>query len=55
MIKSRNQTSHTYNEGTAQEISTAILTAYHQEFVTLKKKLEEYIVSCALLRLEKKK
>ena len=28
MVKSRNQTSHTYNEETANEITEAILTRY---------------------------
>lgn len=32
MIQSRNRTSHTYNEDTANEIATAILTRYVQEF-----------------------
>jgi nucleotidyltransferase substrate binding protein (TIGR01987 family) len=32
MIKSRNQTSHTYNEKTANEIAEAILTRYYAQF-----------------------
>jgi nucleotidyltransferase substrate binding protein (TIGR01987 family) len=32
MIKSRNQTSHTYNEATANEITSAILTRYCAQF-----------------------
>jgi nucleotidyltransferase substrate binding protein (TIGR01987 family) len=32
MIESRNQTSHTYNEDLADEITTAILTQYVPEF-----------------------
>ncbi len=32
MIKSRNQTTHTYNEATANEITEAILARYHAEF-----------------------
>jgi nucleotidyltransferase substrate binding protein (TIGR01987 family) len=32
MIKSRNQTSHTYNEATANEITEAILTRYCAQF-----------------------
>ena len=32
MIKSRNQTSHTYNEATADEITEAILARYQAEF-----------------------
>ncbi len=41
MIQSRNQTSHTYNEETAEEISKAILNSYYQEFLKLQKKLKE--------------
>ena len=33
MIKSRNKTSHTYNEGTAQEIYFKILHEYHAAFL----------------------
>ncbi len=40
MIKSRNQTSHTYNEETTQKISTAIRQDYYQEFIKLHKELE---------------
>ena len=32
MIKSRNQTSHTYNEETANEITEAILNRYCAQF-----------------------
>jgi len=39
MIKSRTLTSHTYNEDLADEIVTAILNSYYQEFVELQKKL----------------
>ncbi len=41
MIESRNQTSHTYNEKITEEISTAILDSYYQEFVKLQQKFEE--------------
>jgi nucleotidyltransferase substrate binding protein (TIGR01987 family) len=41
MIKSRNQTSHTYNEETTEKISAAILNEYFQAFVNLQKKLEK--------------
>ena len=41
MIKSRNETSHTYNEETTEKILTAILHYYYQEFINLQKKLEE--------------
>lgn len=33
MIKSRNKTSHTYNEETAQEIYLMILNEYHAAFL----------------------
>lgn len=39
MIKSRTLTSHTYNEDLADEIVSAILNSYYQEFVELQKKL----------------
>jgi nucleotidyltransferase substrate binding protein (TIGR01987 family) len=39
MIKSRNITSHTYNEDTTERIVEAIKNQYHQEFVELQKKL----------------
>ena len=41
MIQSRNKSSHTYNEETADEIRDVILDIYYNEFVTLKKKLLE--------------
>lgn len=34
MIKSRNQTSHTYNQGIADEIADLILHRYHAEFTS---------------------
>jgi nucleotidyltransferase substrate binding protein (TIGR01987 family) len=40
MIQSRNMTSHTYNEDTAREISTAVLNRYFPEFVKLNHTLE---------------
>lgn len=40
MIKSRNLTSHTYNESTATTIVTAVFNAYFTEFVSLRRKLE---------------
>lgn len=39
MIESRNLTSHTYNEATADEIITLIHDHYFSEFVILKDKL----------------
>jgi len=40
MFKSRNQTSHTYNEKTAREISDAVFQTYHNLFVDLKNRLD---------------
>ncbi len=39
MIKSRNQTSHTYNRKTAEEIVSKIQTEYFEQFVLLKNKM----------------
>lgn len=36
MIKSRNLTSHTYNEGTAAQIASAILKTYFPEFAAFR-------------------
>lgn len=41
MILSRNESSHTYNEKTADEISQKILNSYFQLLMTFKKKMEE--------------
>jgi hypothetical protein len=41
MIKSRNQTSHTYNEDIADEIAEAILHSYVKEFEKFLKKFSE--------------
>ncbi|MDQ7016809.1 MAG: nucleotidyltransferase substrate binding protein [Gammaproteobacteria bacterium] len=41
MIKSRNLTSHTYNEETTQTIITAIVDEYYCTFCQLNKKLNE--------------
>lgn len=43
MIKSRNKTSHTYNETTADEIFAKILYEYHSEFIRFQQKMEEKI------------
>ena len=40
MIKSRNKTSHTYNEETADEIATLIIESYYSEFEQLRTRLE---------------
>lgn len=41
MIKSRNESSHTYNEETADEIASLILDSYYAEFQQLKQRLTE--------------
>jgi nucleotidyltransferase substrate binding protein (TIGR01987 family) len=41
MIQSRNQTTHTYNEETMEQIVTAITEAYVAEFARLQTKLEQ--------------
>ncbi|QIY83008.1 nucleotidyltransferase [Chryseobacterium sp. NEB161] len=40
MMLSRNSTSHTYNEDTANEIVKFILTEYEKEFIELETKME---------------
>ncbi|WP_215222651.1 nucleotidyltransferase substrate binding protein [Echinicola shivajiensis] len=40
MIQSRNKTSHTYNEDTAQEIFSKILEEYYPEFLAFKAIME---------------
>lgn len=39
MLQSRNKTSHTYNEETADEITAAVLARYHPLFKKLAKKM----------------
>lgn len=41
MIKSRNRTSHTYNEETADEIFLKIMNQYIQEFIQFRDKMKE--------------
>ncbi len=41
MIQSRNKTSHTYNEDTANEIYAKIINEYFRMFVDFKNKMEE--------------
>ncbi|WP_448530543.1 nucleotidyltransferase substrate binding protein [Raineya sp.] len=41
MIISRNKTSHTYNEDTAEEIFFRIVQQYYPEFLQFKKRMEE--------------
>ena len=40
MIQSRNLTSHTYDEATAAQIASAIITTYFSEFEKLRIKLQ---------------
>jgi len=42
MIRSRNQTSHTYNEEIAAEITEKVTLEYYPEFVSLEKKMSEF-------------
>ena len=41
MIKGRNQTSHTYDEATANEIVAAVTDAYFDEFKKLEQSLTQ--------------
>lgn len=41
MIGSRNKTSHTYNEETADEIYLKIINDYHPAFIEFKNKMEK--------------
>ncbi|MEZ5042027.1 MAG: nucleotidyltransferase substrate binding protein [Saprospiraceae bacterium] len=41
MIKSRNKSSHTYNEETAMEIFLKTIEAYHPCFIALQSKMQE--------------
>ncbi|RMF46125.1 MAG: nucleotidyltransferase [Deltaproteobacteria bacterium] len=41
MLASRNKTSHTYNQETADEITRAILTAYHPVFLSFRDRMLE--------------
>lgn len=42
MIKSRNQSTHTYNESTAHDIRDRILNHYYDLFVSFKDKMKEF-------------
>ncbi len=41
MIKSRNDTSHTYNEETAEEIYLKIINEYHPQFIKFEETMED--------------
>ena len=41
MIKSRNKSSHTYNEETADEIYTKILNEYYAAFISFQQVMED--------------
>ena len=44
MIKSRNKTSHTYNQETADDIFMKVMKEYHPEFVQFKRKMEQLCI-----------
>ncbi len=48
MFKDRNKTSHTYNEATAKEITTAVRTHYMTLFWGLKNKMQTLITTTPL-------
>lgn len=41
MIKSRNQTAHTYNESVANEIADNIMAIYHDLFLQLQQHMQD--------------
>lgn len=43
MIKSRNQSTNTYNESTANDIRDRILNYYYDLFVSFKEKMKEFL------------
>jgi nucleotidyltransferase substrate binding protein (TIGR01987 family) len=43
MIKSRNQSTHTYNEATAHEIKNLILSSYFELFITFQIKMNSLL------------
>jgi nucleotidyltransferase substrate binding protein (TIGR01987 family) len=43
MIKSRNQSSHTYNEQTANDIRDRVMVHYYRLFVDFKNKMQSYL------------
>lgn len=43
MIRSRNASSHTYNEATANELVEAIVGRYFPQFVALQAEMEKYL------------
>lgn len=43
MIQSRNKTSHTYNEETANDIFIKIINDYYLEFLQFKKRMESFL------------
>jgi len=45
MIKSRNQSSHTYNEDIAKEITEKIVLDYLREFLDFKEKIRQIFYS----------
>ncbi|PKO53059.1 MAG: nucleotidyltransferase [Betaproteobacteria bacterium HGW-Betaproteobacteria-2] len=45
MIKSRNQTSHTYNQAIAEAIATLILEIYYPLFIAFQRKMQQLAAS----------
>ncbi|WP_137896641.1 nucleotidyltransferase substrate binding protein [Ramlibacter sp. 2FC] len=43
MIQSRNISSHTYDERTADQLAAAIIDRYHDQFVALQTEMEKYL------------
>lgn len=43
MIQSRNASSHTYNQRTAEQMAEAIIQNYFPQFVALQTKMEKYL------------
>jgi nucleotidyltransferase substrate binding protein (TIGR01987 family) len=43
MIKSRNQTAHTYNESIANEIAGNVVTLYHRLFLQLQEQMNQLV------------
>lgn len=47
MVKSRNQTSHTYNQEVAEHIAKLIIESYHPLFVAFKERMQHVDVCLA--------
>lgn len=49
MIGSRNKSSHTYNEDTANEIYYKIMNDYHPAFVEFKRAMEDELADAKVI------